>query len=278
MRDFVNPLVLLAGVVLLACRAGGGGDVVMLDGWILALTVTAFIVNGALCMARLLARRRALMSVVWAMGYLILGSCAWVLHGMVQQTADEEQAALLVLKQAWQQGGSPFLVDESGDSLFTTAASLGKAELVQEGLATGSAPAEQLAEAARRAAENGRVDVLKLLYLIRYIDNDVPANLDNIVILMADDIRVDKITLRETVRESLNRLLSQNYIGRTGETYNFLTDEEQDIQRAIKNETSVDTAAIVERIEFSGIPSAGADRSQDRVNHNPFTIKVFLRL
>lgn len=65
---------------------------------------------------------------------------------------------------------------------------------------------------------------------------------------MADDIRVDKITLRETVRESLNRLHSQNYIGRSGETYNFLTDEEQDIQRAIKNETSVDTAAIVERI------------------------------
>lgn len=109
-------------------------------------------------------------------------------------------------------------------------------------------------ERCARAADAGDgieaydVDVLKLLYLIRYIDNDVPANLDNIVILMADDIRVDKITLRETVRESLNRLLGQNYIGRTGETYNFLTDEEQDIQRAIKNETSVDTAAIVERI------------------------------
>ena len=104
------------------------------------------------------------------------------------------------------------------------------------------------AEAGDAGIEPYDVDVLKLLYLIRYIDNDVPANLDNIVILMADDIRVDKITLRETVRESLNRLHSQNYIGRSGETYNFLTDEEQDIQRAIKNETSVDTAAIVERI------------------------------
>lgn len=92
------------------------------------------------------------------------------------------------------------------------------------------------------------VDVLKLLYLIRYIGTDIPANLDNIVVLMADDIRVDKISLREIVRNSLNRLLSQNYIGRTGETYNFLTDEEQDIQKAIKNDTSVDTAAIVERI------------------------------
>ncbi len=109
-------------------------------------------------------------------------------------------------------------------------------------------------ERCSRAADAGDgieaydVDVLKLLYLIRYIDNDVPANLDNIVVLMADDIRVDKISLREVVRESLNRLLSQNYIGRTGDTYNFLTDEEQDIQRAIRNETSVDTSAIVERI------------------------------
>jgi len=90
------------------------------------------------------------------------------------------------------------------------------------------------------------VDVLKLLYLIRYVD-DIPANVDNIVILMANDIRTDKIALREKVRESLNRLMSQNYIGRTGDIYNFLTDEEQDIQKDIKN-TVVDTAAIVDRI------------------------------
>ena len=107
-------------------------------------------------------------------------------------------------------------------------------------------------ERCQKAADNSDgieaqdVDVLKLLYLIRYID-DIPANLDNIVILMADDIRMDKITMRETVRECLNRLMSQNYIGRTGEVYNFLTDEEQDIQREIKN-TPVDTASIVDRI------------------------------
>lgn len=107
-------------------------------------------------------------------------------------------------------------------------------------------------ERCQKAADNGDgieqqdVDVLKLLYLVRYID-DIKATLDNVVILMADDIRVDKITLREAVRGSLDRLLGQNYIGRTGDTYNFLTDEEQDIQREIKN-TPVDTAAIVKKI------------------------------
>ena len=107
-------------------------------------------------------------------------------------------------------------------------------------------------ERCQKAADNGDgieqqdVDVLKLLYLIRYID-DIPSNLDNIVILMADDIRVDKIIMRESVRGCLDRLMSQNYIGRTGDTYNFLTDEEQDIQREIRD-TNVDTASIVERI------------------------------
>ena len=94
--------------------------------------------------------------------------------------------------------------------------------------------------------EDYDVKVLKLLYLIRYID-DVKANLDNIVILMADDICTDKIELRQVVQKSLDRLKSQNYIDRRGDAYIFLTDEEQDIARDIAN-TSVDTAKIVERI------------------------------
>ena len=107
-------------------------------------------------------------------------------------------------------------------------------------------------ERCQKAADNGLgvqpqdVDVLKLLYLVRYVD-DVPSNLENIVILMADSIAVDKISAKAAISASLDRLMSQNYIARTGDTYNFLTDEEQDIQREIKN-TPLDTSAIVERI------------------------------
>ena len=107
-------------------------------------------------------------------------------------------------------------------------------------------------ERCQMAADHGDViqqrdvDVLKMLYLIRYID-DTPANLDNIVILMADRIQFEKITEREAMRGCLNRLMSQNYIGRSGDTYHFLTDEEQDIQREINN-IHVDTTSIVERI------------------------------
>ncbi len=40
--------------------------------------------------------------------------------------------------------------------------------------------------------EQQDVSVLKLLYLVRYIE-DIKANIDNIAILMIEDIRTDKI-------------------------------------------------------------------------------------
>lgn len=106
----------------------------------------------------------------------------------------------------------------------------------------------QVINRAQTAADNGDgleqqdVNVLKLLYLIRYID-DIKANIDNIAILMIDDVSVDKIALRQSVGESLERLLSQNYISRSGDTYAFLTDEEQDIANEIRH-TVVDMAQI----------------------------------
>jgi len=90
------------------------------------------------------------------------------------------------------------------------------------------------------------VSLLKLLYLIRYVD-DIKANVDNITTLMVDDIRADKINMRKSIQESLDRLVLQNYIARNGDTYTFLTDDEQDIERDIRN-TPVDSATIVQSI------------------------------
>ena len=53
---------------------------------------------------------------------------------------------------------------------------------------------------------------------MRYID-DIKANIDNIATLMVDDIRTDKIALRASVTASLERLQSQNYVSRNGDTY-----------------------------------------------------------
>ena len=107
-------------------------------------------------------------------------------------------------------------------------------------------------ERAEKAAEEGNgltvedVDLLKLLYLVRYID-DIKSNIENLTILMADSINVDNIELRQQVIESLDRLQKHNYIGRNGEIYQFLTDEEQDIAREINNQ-SIDAANVISKV------------------------------
>ena len=93
---------------------------------------------------------------------------------------------------------------------------------------------------ATRAAQTGDglkeqdVDVLKLLFLIRYVDG-IASNIENLSTLMISDIHADKVTLRRVLQESLDRLVHENYASRNGETYLFLTDEEQDINREIRN-------------------------------------------
>ena len=108
------------------------------------------------------------------------------------------------------------------------------------------------------AAEQGLslqdVQVLKILYLIRYV-GDVKATAGNVAILMIDDMGCDFAVLRENVKASLDRLVNENYVARQGDIYNFLTDEEQDIAREIAN-TQLDAAEIVENIKrviFDGI-------------------------
>lgn len=104
----------------------------------------------------------------------------------------------------------------------------------------------QVAADSHDGIEQYDVSILKLLYLIRYVD-DIKANVDNITTLMVDDIRTDKINMRTAIQESLDRLVSQNYVARNGDTYTFLTDDEQDIERDIRN-TPVDRANIVRNI------------------------------
>jgi hypothetical protein len=113
-------------------------------------------------------------------------------------------------------------------------------------------PIRRVIDRCQNAADQGAgieqkdVSVLKLLYLIRYIDDFKP-NIDNIAILMVDDIRANKIMLRKEVAESLERLEAQNYVSRNGDNYAFLTDEEQDIAIDIRN-TPIDSSMIVQSI------------------------------
>lgn len=92
--------------------------------------------------------------------------------------------------------------------------------------------------------EEGDAELLKLLYLLKYVGKDVPANLDNLVILMAEQIDVDKKLLRERLARALSRLENQNYIDNISGVYRFLTNEEQDVQKEINN-TAVEPVKVV---------------------------------
>lgn len=130
-------------------------------------------------------------------------------------------------------------------------------------------------EAARKGQglEPVDVEVLKLLFLIRWV-NDVESNPENIAILMVDDIDANLREVRSAVTDSLARLVRQNYVGRSGETYQFLTDDEQEIARAISN-TVVEPARITERlgqIVFGEI----FDSNKLRYGENDFDVEKYI--
>ncbi|RDW18791.1 BREX system P-loop protein BrxC [Oceanobacillus chungangensis] len=78
------------------------------------------------------------------------------------------------------------------------------------------------------------IDLLKVLFMIKYV-KELPANLDNIATLMVTHIDEDKLQLKEKIKVSLRKLISQTLIQKNGDNYIFLTDDEQDINREIKS-------------------------------------------
>ncbi|MCB1851297.1 MAG: BREX system P-loop protein BrxC, partial [Gammaproteobacteria bacterium] len=76
--------------------------------------------------------------------------------------------------------------------------------------------------------------VLKTLFLIRYVD-EIRGNVDNLVTLFIDRIDADRLSLRRQIEASLQRLEKETLVGRNGDDFFFLTNEERDISREIKD-------------------------------------------
>lgn len=90
------------------------------------------------------------------------------------------------------------------------------------------------------------VDILKLLFLIKYV-KEMPSDLENLSTLMVDHIDVDKLDLKKEMEASLIRLSKETLIQKNGDEYIFLTNDEQDVNREIKN-MHVDTAEVIQKI------------------------------
>ena len=77
------------------------------------------------------------------------------------------------------------------------------------------------------------VKVLKMLFMLKNI-KEIPANIDNLATLYVSNIIDDKINIKNEIKVSLKRLEGQTLIQRNNDEYKFLTDEEQEINREIK--------------------------------------------
>ena len=104
------------------------------------------------------------------------------------------------------------------------------------------------------------VNLLKALFLIKYV-KEIKANLDNLTILMISSLDEDMPDLRKKIVKSLVRLENETLISKNADVYSFLTNEEQDVNREIKNE----------RVELGDV----LNKASDIIFYDIYTEKKF---
>ncbi len=76
--------------------------------------------------------------------------------------------------------------------------------------------------------------LLQILFLIRYVQ-EIKSNIDNLVTLCINQVDADRLAIKRNIEESLQRLERETLISSNGDLYFFLTNEERDVSREIKN-------------------------------------------
>jgi hypothetical protein len=123
------------------------------------------------------------------------------------------------------------------------------------------------------------VRLLKTLFLVKYV-KEFKCTLRNLCVLMLDGFREDLPELRRKVEEALNLLEQQTYIQRNGELYEYLTDEEKDVEQEIKNTEveTADVAAELEKIVFDRVIKSKKIRYNENGQDYPYSRKLDDRL
>ncbi|RZJ34503.1 MAG: BREX system P-loop protein BrxC [Flavobacterium sp.] len=91
------------------------------------------------------------------------------------------------------------------------------------------------------------VKVLKVLFLVKYFGN-FKTTKRNVSVLMIDSIDIDLKKHENEIHEALNLLENQSYVQRNGDVYEFLTDDEKDVEQEIKN-TDVDDQSVTQLLK-----------------------------
>lgn len=101
---------------------------------------------------------------------------------------------------------------------------------------------QSILSAERNLDDDFAVRLLKALFLVKYV-KEFKATPRNLTVLMLDSFDTDLPALRRRVEQALDVLEQQIYVLRRGEEYEYLTDEEKDVEREIAN-TQVDLVDV----------------------------------
>lgn len=129
--------------------------------------------------------------------------------------------------------------------------------------------------AERQVDNEFAIKVLKALFMVKYFGN-FKSTERNISTLMIDSIHIDTIAHDNKVHEALALLENQTYIQRNGDLYEFLTDEEKDIEQEIKS-TEIDDGQVTnlfKEIIFDTIIGDSKVRFIDNKQDYEFTSKI----
>ena len=104
------------------------------------------------------------------------------------------------------------------------------------------------------ARENSRLEafdvaVLKTLFMIRYV-KEMRGNVENLTTLSLSEIDQDRLALQERIEAAVARLEKETLVGRSGDEYQFLTNEEQDVGRELKSSAyDPDSGAVTDELQ-----------------------------
>ena len=91
------------------------------------------------------------------------------------------------------------------------------------------------------------VRVLKSLFLVKYVKGFKPS-VRNMGILLLSEFEADQTMQRRQIEEALSRLERETYIQRNGDVYEFLTNEEKDVEEEIKD-LDIDPSELSKELE-----------------------------
>ncbi|WP_240230050.1 BREX system P-loop protein BrxC [Devosia lacusdianchii] len=122
-------------------------------------------------------------------------------------------------------------------------------DMMFEGIRTAlkSSVQQSIHLAERNLDDELAVRILKALFLVKYVKGFKPT-VRNIAILLLTDPAADQIAQRRRIEEALGLLERNTLIQNNGDSYDFLTNEEKDVEQEIKS-TEIDLSELQKDLE-----------------------------